>query len=84
MRTVFALIVGVAVGISLMALGVSIIVVGLGQPLSCGGAGNRSYCGNLPEFVGAFIVVAGVATFGGAIIYAVRAGEHSDSEFADD
>lgn len=84
MRTVLGLIIALVVGVSLNALGVSIIMYGLAQPINCQGYSNRSACGNLPLIVGVFMTLAGLVTLGGAIIYAVIVREQPDSELADD
>ena len=84
MKTVFGLIIGLVVGVSLVALGVLVFTYGLAQPINCQGYSNRSACGNFPLFAGVFVTLAGLVTVGGAIIYALRVWEHSDSEVADD
>lgn len=84
MRTLFGLIIGLVVGVILIALGVSIFAYGLGQPIECGNYTNRAYCGNFPMIVGVFITLAGIVTLPAVIVYAVKVREGSDSELPGD
>ena len=85
MRTLFALTVGLAVGVSLVVVGVLVFEFGLGQPIIChGGRPGQTECGNLPLVVSVFVILAGLVTVIGAIIYAVRVWEGSDSGYPSD
>jgi hypothetical protein len=84
MKILLALIITSAVGVSLIALGVSIFMYGLRQPIVCRNYAGRGGCGNLPLVLGVFITFTGVATLSGAIIYAVKVKEGLDGEVSND
>jgi len=85
MRTIFSLIIGLVVGVSLIALGVSIFGYGLGQPITCRQSpSGKGGCGNLPLIIRVFVAVTGLVTLVGAIIYAVRVWEGAASEISVD
>lgn len=84
MRNLFALLIGLGVGLGLIALGVSIFTYGLGQPINCQGYTNRSACGNLLLIVGVFITLAGLVTTSGTVIYAIKVQEHSVEDPSDE
>ena len=66
--------IGVAIGVSLMVIGVSIARTGIGQPAVVSGVTTQEGVAsdNLPEITSLLLTVAGVSTFGGSIIYGVR------------
>lgn len=84
MRLLLALIIALAIGVTLVAIGVWIFAYGLGEPIICRNYAGRGACGNFPLIIGVFITLAGLTTLSGAIIYAVRVREGSDEEPSDE
>lgn len=78
------MITGLALGLSLIVLGISVFRYGMGQPIYCEGGAFGGGCGNIPEVIGLVTTLAGLATTSGAIIYGVKVWEGSDSGLEED
>ena len=82
-----AVLIGLAVGFGLCALGVSIFLYELQQAVRCYGPSVIGYyysCANLATIAGAIIVIAGVATLGGTLVYRLKVWEGEDTESTED